>query len=114
VDAGNYLSNTGIDIAADSGGNFFVTWGGSNLFNDNIYLKAIYGSGSSLSSEIKVSQGFDFNNSPSIAIDSEDTIIVAGTRFPWQTSSPGSARYTPAGMTMPCRHGDEFKVNLSY
>ena len=77
VDAGNYLSNTGIDIAPDSDGNFFVTWGGSNLFNDNIYLKVIYGGGSSLSSEIKVSQGFDFNNSPSIAIDSEDNIIVA-------------------------------------
>jgi len=115
VDAGNYLSNTGIDIAADSGGNFFVTWGGSNLFNDNIYLKAIYGGGSSLSSEIKVSQGFDFNNSPSIAIDSEDTIIVAWNKVSLANLLSGigsvyARRYDNALQAM----GDEFKVNLSY
>jgi hypothetical protein len=115
VDAGNYLSNTGIDIAPDSGGNFFVTWGGSNLFNDNIYLKVIYGGGSSLSSEIKVSQGFDFNNSPSIAIDSEDNIIIAWNKVSLANVLSGigsvyARRYDNALQAL----GDEFKVNLSY
>lgn len=115
VDAGNYLFNTGIDIAPDSEGNFFVTWGGSNLFNDNIYLKAIYGGGSSLSSEIKVNQGFDFNNAPSIAIDSEDTIIVVWNKISLSNLLSGSSsvyarRYDNALQAL----GDEFKVNLSY
>ncbi len=115
VDAGNYLFNTGIDIAPDSEGNFFVTWGGSNLFNDNIYLKAIYGGGASLSSEIKVNQGFDFNNAPSIAIDSEDTIIVVWNKISLSNLLSGSSsvyarRYDNALQAL----GDEFKVNLSY
>jgi len=115
VDAGNYLFNTGIDIAPDSEGNFFVTWGGSNLFNDNIYLKVIYSGGSSLSSEIKVSQGFDFNNAPSLAIDSEDNIIVAWNKVSLSNLLSGigsvyARRYDNALQAL----GDEFKVNLSY
>jgi hypothetical protein len=115
VDAGNYLFNTGIDIAPDSNGNFFVTWGGSTLFNDNIYLKAIYSGGSSLSDEIKVSQGSDFNNSPSLAIDSEDNIIIAWNKVSLANLLSGSSsvyarRYDNSLQAL----GDEFKVNLSY
>lgn len=115
VDAGNYLFNTGIDIAADSEGNFFVVWGGSNLFNDNIYLKAIYGNGSSLSSEIRVSQGFDFNSVPSIAIDGNDTIIVVWNKISLTDLLSASAsvyarRFDNALQALE----DEFKVNASY
>jgi hypothetical protein len=115
VDAGNYLFNTGIDIAPDSQGNFFITWGGSNLFNDNIYLKAIYNGGSSLSSEIKVSQGFDLNNAPSLAVDSEDNIIVAWNKVSLANLLSGigsvyARRYDNSLQAL----GDEFKVNLSY
>ncbi|MDX1778861.1 MAG: hypothetical protein R3339_08260, partial [Thermodesulfobacteriota bacterium] len=45
VDAGNYLVNTGIDVAADAHGNFFVAWGGTNLLSKHIYLKEIYADG---------------------------------------------------------------------
>ncbi len=115
VDAGNYLFNTGIDIAPDSEGNFFITWGGSTLFNDNIYLKAIYSGGSSLSDEIKLSKGSDFNNSPSLAIDSEDNIIVAWNKVSLANLLSGSGsvyarRYDNTLQAL----GDEFKVNLSY
>jgi hypothetical protein len=115
VDAGNYLFNTGIDIAPDSAGNFFITWGGSTLFNDNIYLKAIYSGGSSLSEEIKVSQGSDFNNSPSLAIDSADNIIVAWNKVSLANLLSGSGsvyarRYDNTLQAL----GDEFKINLSY
>jgi hypothetical protein len=115
VDAGNYLFNTGIDIAPDSEGNFFITWGGSTLFNDNIYLKAIYSDGSSLSDEIKVSQGADFNNSPSLAIDSENNIIVVWNKVSLANllSGSGSVYARRYDNTLQAR-GDEFKVNLSY
>ena len=115
VDAGNYLFNTGIDIAPDSQGNFFIAWGGSNLFSDNIYLKAIYNGGASLSSEIKVSQGFDVNNAPSLAVDSEDNIIVAWNKVSLANLLSGigsvyARRYDNSLQAL----GDEFKVNLSY
>ncbi len=115
VDAGNYLFNTGIGIAPDRQGNFFIAWGGSNLFSDNIYLKAIYNGGSSLSSEIKVSQGFDINNAPSLAVDSEDNIIVAWNKVSLANLLSGigsvyARRYDNALQAL----GDEFKVNSSY
>ncbi len=115
VDAGNYLFNTGIDIAPDNEGNFFITWGGSTLFNDNIYLKAIYSGGSSLSNEIKVSQGSDLNNSPSLAVDSENNIIVAWNKVSLSNLLSGSGsvyarRYDNTLQAL----DDEFKVNVNY
>ena len=115
VDAGNYLLNTGIDLAADADGNFFVAWGGSTLLNKHIYLKEIYADGGSLSNEIQVSQGFDSNKSPSIATDTQGNIIVT-----WAKTSPVdlftgmSAIYARRYDNSLQALGDEFKVNLSY
>ena len=115
VDAGNYFFNTGIDIAPDSRGNFFITWGGSNLFQHNIFLKAIYNDGSSVSSEIQVSQGVGLNNAPSIAIDSENNIIVAWNKVSLANllSGIGSVYARRYDNTLQALD-DEFKVNLSY
>ena len=115
VDAGNYLVNTGMDIASDTNGNFFVAWGGGNAINKHVYLKEIYADGGSLSSEIQVSQGFEVNNNPSIATDTQGNIIVT-----WNKVSPldiitgissiYARRYDNSLQAL----GDEFKVNFSY
>ena len=115
VDAGNYLVNSGIDIASDSEGNFFVTWGGSNLLSNQIYLKIIYADGSYLSNEIQVSQGFDLNYSPSLAIDADDTIIISWNKVSLANLFSGigsvyARRYDNSLQAL----GDEFKVNISY
>ena len=115
VDAGNYLINAGIDVTADANGNFFVAWSGSNLLSNHIYLKEIYADGGSLSNEIQVSQGFEVNQSPSIATDSQGNIIVT-----WNKVSPLDL-FTGISSIYARRYdgnlqalGDEFKVNLSY
>ena len=115
VDAGNYLLNTGIDVAADANGNFFVTWGGSNVLNSHIYLKEIYADGGSLSNEIQISQGFDSNKSPSIAIDTQGNIIVTWNRVsPVDLFSGMSSIFARRYNNNLQALGDEFKVNLSY
>ncbi len=115
VDAGNYLLNTGIDLAADADGNFFVAWGGSNFLSNHIYLKEIYADGGSLSNDIQVSRGIDVNYSPSIAADTQGNIIVT-----WAKTSPVDL-FTGMSAIYARRYdnnlqalGDEFKVNLSY
>jgi hypothetical protein len=62
-----------------------------------------------------VSQGSDFNNSPSLAIDSEGNIIVAWNKVSLANLLSGSGsvyvrRYDNTLQAL----GDEFKVNLSY
>jgi hypothetical protein len=101
VDVGNRYLNTGIDVAADSEGNFFITWCGSNLINPHVYLKEIYGN------EIQVSQGYGLNYNPSIATDSQGNIIIT-----WKKCSSGiyARRYDNNLQAL----GDEFKVNVSY
>jgi hypothetical protein len=115
VDAGSYLGNNGLDIATDTDGNFFVTWGGSNLLSNHIYLKKIYSDGSSLSNDIQVSKGIDVNYSPSIATDTQGNIIVTWntvsmTKLFTGISSISARRYDNNLQAL----GDEFKVNLSY
>ena len=115
VDAGNYLGNTGLDITADTDGNFFVAWGGSNFLSNHIYLKKIYSDGISLSNDIQVSRGIDVNYSPSIAADTQGNIIVTWnkvsiTNLLTGISSINARRYDNNLQAL----GDEFKVNLSY
>jgi len=115
VDTGNYFLNTGIDIAADSAGNFFIAWGGSNILSNQIYLKEIYIDGSYLSNEIQVSQGFDFNYGPSIAVDSQGNIVIAWNKFSLMNLSAGaSSVYARRFDNNLQALGDEFKVNVSY
>ncbi|KPJ61726.1 MAG: hypothetical protein AMJ42_01030 [Deltaproteobacteria bacterium DG_8] len=114
VDDGSYFLNTGIDVAADSEGNFFVTWGGRNLFSSHIYLREIYSNGY-LSNEKTVSQGFDTNYGPSIATDSRGYIIVTWNRFSLLNLFTGAIsvyarRYDSNLQALE----DEFKVNISY
>jgi len=114
VDTGNYFLNTGIDIVADSEGNFFITWGGSNIFNTHIYLKEIYSDGY-LSNEVQVSQGFDLNYGPSIATDSRGNIIITWNKFSLANLFTGAisvyARRYDDNLQA---QGNEFKVNISY
>jgi hypothetical protein len=114
VDAGNYLFNTGIDVASDVNGNFFVAWRGSNLLSNHIYLKEIYTDGS-LSNEIQVSQGFEINQTPSIATDTQGNIIVTWSKIsPLQLFKGISSIYARRYDSNLQALGDEFKVNLSY
>jgi hypothetical protein len=115
VDAGNYLVNTGIDVASDANGNFFVAWGGSNLLSNHIYLKEIYADGGSLSNEIQVSQGFEVNYSPSIATDTQGNIIVTWNKVsPLQPFKGIASIYARRYDSNLQALGDEFKVSLSY
>jgi len=114
VDNGNYFLNTGIDIAADSEGNFFITWGGSNIFNTHIYLKGIYSDGY-LSNEVQVSQGFDLSYGPSIATNSRGDIIITWNKFSLANLFTGAfsvyARRYDSNLQA---QGNEFKVNIGY
>ena len=115
IDAGNYLVNTGIDVASDPNGNFFVAWGGTNLLSNHIYLKEIYADGGSLSNEIQVSQGFEVNYSPSIATDTRGNIIVTWNKVsPLQPLKGISSIYARRYDSNLQALGDEFKVNLNY
>lgn len=115
VDAGNHLFNTGIDIAANSEGNFLVTWGGSNLFRSHVYLKEIDSIQGYLSNEIQVSQGVEANYGPSLATDSAGNSIIT-----WSKGSLANV-FTGISAVFARRYdsnlqalGDEFKVNFSY
>jgi hypothetical protein len=115
VDAGNYLFNSGIDIAADSDGNFFVTWGGSNLFSSHVYFKEIDSNEGYLSNEMQVSQGVGVNYGPSVATDSQGNIIITWNKVSLANlftgvSSVYARRYDNSLQAM----GDEFKVNFMY
>ena len=62
-----------------------------------------------------MSQGFDVNNAPSLAVDSEDNIIVTWNKVSLANLLSGigsvyARRYDNALQAL----GDEFKVNLSY
>jgi len=115
VDTGNTLLNTGIDIAYDSEGDFFVTWGGSNLFSNHVYLKEIDSTGGYLSNELQVSQGAGVNYAPSIATDSQGNIIIVWNKVsPAQLFTSFSAVYARRYDNNLQALGDEFKVNLSY
>ncbi len=115
IDAGNYLVNTGIDVASDPNGNFFVAWGGTNLLSNHIYLKEIYADGGSLSNEIQVSQGFEVNYSPSLATDTRGNIIVTWNKVsPLQPLKGISSIYARRYDSNLQALGDEFKVNLNY
>lgn len=114
VDNGSYFLNTGIDIAADSEGNFFITWSGSNIFNNHIYLKEIYSDGY-LSNEIQVSQGFNLNYGPSIAADSRGYIIVTWNKFSLTDLPTGAVSVYARRFDKKLQpQKDEFKVNISY
>jgi hypothetical protein len=108
VDTGNHFSIKGMDVTADSEGNFFIAWGGSNLGSEQIYLKAIYSDGNYLSSEIQVSQGFDANYDPSIATDSQGNITIT-----WNKLSDYSIYARRFDNNLQAL-GDEFKVNVIY
>jgi len=115
VDAGNYLSNSGIDITATSEGNFLVTWGGSNLFRSHVYLKEVDSTEGYLSNEIQVSQGIQANYSPSVATDSQGNIIITWNKVSLTNrligiSSIFARRYDSNLQALE----DEFKVNFSY
>jgi hypothetical protein len=115
VDAGNYLANTGIDLASDADGNFFVAWSGKNLLSNHIFLKEIYADGGSLSNEIQVSQGFEVNYSPSIATDTQGNIIVTWNKVaPLDMITGISSIYARRYDNNLQALGDEFQVNLSY
>jgi hypothetical protein len=108
VDAGNNLFNTGIDITADSEGDFLVTWGGRNLLSSHIYLKEIDSNEGYLSNEMQVSQGIGLNYGPSVATDIQGNIIIV-----WNKGSLASVfarRYDSNLQALE----DEFKVNFSY
>lgn len=115
VDNGNHFSIKGMDVAADSEGNFFITWGGSDIISTHVYLKAIYSDGNYLSSEIQVSQGFDSDYYPSIATDSQGNIIITWNRFSLLELLTGAysiyaRRFDNSLQPL----GDEFKVNAAY
>lgn len=115
VDTGNYFLNTGVDVAADSEGNFFITWGGSNIFSNHIYLKEIYSDGSYLSNEIQVSQGFDVNYGPAIATDSQGNVIITWNKFSFANLFAGAVSVYARRFDNNLQAlGDEFKVNVSY
>jgi len=115
VDNGNYFLNTGIDLAADSEGNFFITWSGRNLFSTHIYLKEIYSDGYYLSNEFQVSQGFDSNYGPSIATDSRGYIMITWNKFSLADLFTGAfSVYARRYNNNLSAQGDEFKVNISY
>jgi len=114
VDDGSHFLNTGINVAADSEGNFFCTWSGRDLFSTHIYLRKIYSNGE-LSNEKRVSQGFDTNYGPSIAVDNRGYIIVTWNRFSLFDLFTGpvsvyARRYDNNLQALE----DEFKVNISY
>jgi hypothetical protein len=115
VDAGNDLFNSGIDIVANSEGNFLVTWGGSNLFSSHVYLKEVDSVEGNLSNEMQVSQGVQSNHSPSIATDSQGNIVIT-----WNKVTPANL-FTGFSSIFARRYdsnlqalGDEFKVNFMY
>jgi hypothetical protein len=115
VDAGNDLFNSGIDIVANSEGNFLVTWGGSNLFSSHVYLKEVDSVEGYLSNEMQVSQGVQSNHSPSIATDSQGNIVIT-----WNKVTPANL-FTGFSSIFARRYdsnlqalGDEFKVNFMY
>lgn len=115
VDTGNHFSIKGMDVAADSEGNFYITWGGSNIGSSHVYLKAIYNDGSYLSNEIQVSQGFDANYDPSIATDSRGNIIITWNKFTLAKLFTGAhsiyaRRFDNSLQALE----DEFKVNVVY
>ena len=115
VDAGTHLSNSGIDIAVTSEGNFLVTWGGSNLLRSHVYLKEIDSTEGYLSNGIQVSQGIQANYNPSIATDSQGNSIITWNKVSLANrligiSSVFARRYDSNLQAL----GDEFKVNFSY
>lgn len=115
VDTGNHFSIKGIDVAADSEGNFFIVWGGSNLGSEHIYLKVIYSDGNSLSSEIQVSQGFDVNYDPAIATDSQGNITITWNKLSLASLFTGDySIYARRFDNNLQALGDEFKVNVIY
>jgi hypothetical protein len=114
VDAGNHLFNSGIDIAANSEGNFLVTWGGSNLFTSHIYLKEVDSTQGYLSNEMQVSQGVQSNYSPSIATDSQGNIIITWNKVSANLSTGISSVFARRYDSNLQALGDEFKVNFMY
>jgi len=115
VDTDNYFLIRGMDVSADSEGNFFITWGGSNIGSEHIYLKPIYSDGSSLTSDIQVSQGFDLNYDPAIAVDSQGNIIITWNKFTLANLLTGAESIYARRYDNNLRPlGDEFKVNVVY
>jgi hypothetical protein len=115
VDTGNHFSIKGMDVTADSEGNFFIAWGGSNLGSEQIYLKAIYSDGNYLSSEIQVSQGFDANYEPSMATDGQGNITITWNKLSLAGLFTGDySIYARRFDNNLQALGDEFKVNVIY
>ena len=114
VDTGDSLLNSGIDLAADSEGNFFVAWTGSDIFSSQIYLKKVYSDGYYLSNEMQVSQGYDINMDPSLAIDSQGTISIMWNKISLVDLLAGTSVYGRRVSTDLQAIGDEFNVNMIY
>jgi len=115
VDNGNDYINRGIGAAADSEGNFFIAWGGGDLFDNHVYLKEIYSDDYYLSNEIQVSQGFNLNYDPSIAIDSKGNLVITWNKNETESLLGGTySIYARRYDTNLQALGDEFKVNVSY